>query len=156
MIENLDSAIVAIAHVHVVMRAGGKGVREPELTFGSAGAPPFVEETSVSIEVRDSRVFVSVRNQDGSVGQVGDVGWHIEVGWTGAGTAGFTEHQERFTLWTQLDYLMQNDIRYPYIVLAVESDAVGHDELVGCESAQKFAARGVDDQDGWVSNRLRG
>jgi hypothetical protein len=28
------------------------------------------------------------------------------VGWTGAGTAGFTEHQERFTLWTELDHLM--------------------------------------------------
>ncbi len=106
LIENLDAGIGAIAHVHVVMRTGGEGVREPELAFASAGAAPFVEETSACIEVRDPRVFVSVGNQDGTVGQVGDVGWHVEVGWTGAGTAGFTEHQERFTLWTELDHLM--------------------------------------------------
>ena len=88
-VENLDPRVGPVANVDGVGGIGGDSVREPELAFVFAGAAPLIEETALSVKMRNAGVLVPVRHKHRSVGQECHVRRHVEVTGAGAGGAGF-------------------------------------------------------------------
>src|ERR1035437_3567279 len=64
VIEDLNPAVAAIRYVHVAARIGGDGERQVDLARSRPARAPGLEETPVTVELRDSRVAVSVGHED--------------------------------------------------------------------------------------------
>src|ERR1700720_3047219 len=141
-IENLDAAVATVGDVDDVVVVYPQAVRGAEVARLGAALTPILNEVSVLIELRNSRIAVPVGDKHASILAPPDIRLLIEVGFAGSGTLNYmrqpspglrvcSQRAHGAALGVEAVNFVVGGIHVPEIALRIEAHNMGAYEHCG-------------------------
>src|SRR5258706_835841 len=120
LVKDLDALVVAVDDVHLVIGADRETVHQLELSRPRALGSPLEQVLAVLVEFDDAGIIVAIADEEGSIGQPGDIRWAAEVLAVGARYIAFTHGSQQFlAVVRELQDLLTGAIDDPDVLLRV-------------------------------------